>query len=339
MSKNIVHILLFAAVLAAGCAKEVTYGPNDANKRFIEAWMHVNNPGIKPTGLGIYVLDESQGEGTKTVTENGYAIVDYTVRTLNGEITSYTTEETARKLGTYDTTAYYGPRTWLTTDGTIQAGLQEALTGMKVGGSKTVVIPSWLMSYSTYATGAEYLNNETDYPHTIYEFTVRDFTDSIDVWQIDSIERYITKNYGSLESFSNDTTGFYYRQTSAPTSDKSFPSDTTIYINYTGRLLNGLVFDTNIEKVAKDHNLYSASKEYEPSAIKWGASYSDITMGSSSSSVINGFALTLWQMKAMEKGTGIFYSPLGYGYSGSGASIPAYAPLIFEIEIVDKPED
>ena len=62
-------------------------------------------------------------------------------------------------------------------------------------------------------------------------------------------------------------------------------------------------------------------------------------MGSSSSTTISGFARTLWEMRAFEKGVGIFYSPLGYGVSGSGASIPSYSPLIFEIEIVAKPED
>ena len=62
-------------------------------------------------------------------------------------------------------------------------------------------------------------------------------------------------------------------------------------------------------------------------------------MGTSSGSIILGFAKTLWEMKAMEKGVGVFYSSLGYGYSGSGSSIPAYAPLIFEIELVAKPEE
>ena len=341
MKKSTLYISILATiVIVAACAKEVASGPNDGNKRYMDAWMHLynqeNDTKIEPSNLGIYVLDSKDGDGA-TVTDNGYAIVECTTTDLDGNISAYTSAEIAKQLGKYSETTYYGPTVWLTMDSTIPAGLQEAVVGMKVGGYKKVIIPSWLMSYSTYETAEEYLNQSSDYSTTVYEFTIKDYTDSIDVWQIDSIKRYITKNYGSLETFSNDTTGFYYKQLSAPESDKAFGSDTTIYINYVGKLLNGLVFDTNIERVAKDNHLYSSSKTYEPVSISWGEKYSDITMGSSASSVIGGFALTLWQMKAMEKGIGIFYSPLGYSYSGSEPSIPPYAPLIFEIEIVAKP--
>lgn len=344
MKRNILYIALFAAILMiAACAKENAGGPNDGNKRYMDAWIHLynqrNNTNIQPTGLGIYILDEKEGNGELTVGEDGYAFVECTTTDLEGNIGAYTSAEVAKQLGKYSETTYYGPSVWLTMESTIPAGLKEAIVGMKLGGYKKVIIPSWLMSYSTYDNGEDYLNESTDYSTTIYEFTVKDYTDSIDVWQIDSIKRYITKNYGSLATFSNDTTGFYYKQLSAPETDEAFDTDTTIYINYVGKLLNGLVFDTNIERVAKDNHLYSADKTYEPVSINWGESHSDLTMGTEASSVISGFSMTLWKMKAMEKGMGIFYSPLGYGYSGSEPSIPPYAPLIFEIEIVAAPED
>ena len=240
-------------IVAAGCAKEAVSGPNDANKRFMDAWMYVNYPDIQPSGLGIYVLEEKEGEGDQVIKEGNYAIVDYTVTDLQGNISSYTADTTAKRLGKYKPTNYYGPKVWLTMDATIQAGLQYAVVGMKKGGYKKIVIPSWLMTYSTYGTQQEYLDQEASYSNTIYEFTVKDFTDSIDVWQKDSIERYIVKNYGSLDAFSNDTTGFYYRQLEPPVSDKAFSADTTIYINYTGKLLNGLVFDTTTCTVRQRH--------------------------------------------------------------------------------------
>lgn len=116
-------------------------------------------------------------------------------------------------------------------------------------------------------------------------------------------------------------------------------NDTTIYINYVGRLLNGKVFDTNVKRVAQDNGLSGGT--YEPVAIQWGDSYQALQMGdeSSSSSMIQGFAMTLWKMHPFGKAIGIFYSNLGYGYSGSGSSIPAYSPLMFEIEIVENPNE
>ena len=121
--------------------------------------------------------------------------------------------------------------------------------------------------------------------------------------------------------------------------------DTTIYVNYTGKLLNGLIFDTTSERIAKDNDLYDSSRDYTPVRITLSEDYKNITMGEDESEVIPGFAMALADLMYSNSDktwkdsvTGIFISALGYNYSGSGASIPAYAPLIFEIEIVDKPE-
>ena len=102
------------------------------------------------------------------------------------------------------------------------------------------------------------------------------------------------------------------------------------------------MFDTTIADTAKVHNIYSSSKTYSPVKITWGKSYTDLKMtasgSSSSSSIIPGFQKTLWEMRhPYEKGVGMFFSLYGYGSSGSGKTIPSFSPLVFEIEIVDKP--
>ncbi len=326
-----------------GCAKAVTTGPNEANIRYFDAWMEVNYPDAQPSGLGIYVIDEEEGTGAE-VKRNGYAFVNYTKRSLSGDISEYTQENIAEQLGYYNQTYYYGPKVITTIDQTIQTGLLDALVGMKIGGKKEVVIPGWLMTYYVYGTNEEYLANDSGASSAIYSLEVTDFTEDIVQYETDAIDKYIKArpeifDAGMIQPH-KDTTFFFQPQSEKanPDEDEKFKPDTTILINYTGRLLNGLVFDTTIEKIGKDAGL-SESKTYEPVEIHWGENYTDITMGSSSSSVIQGFAMTLWQMQNYTKGTGIFYSPLGYSYSRSGKSIPAYSPLIFEIEIVEKPEE
>ena len=361
--KKIFSSILYiaAALLMAGCAKTATVGPNDANKRYFEAWMQLNYPNLTAQGLGFYVVEETAGNGVE-VEEDGYVLVDYRITDLEGNISSYTDPDAARQLGSYDATAYYGPKFWATAKTALPAGLHSAMIGQKAGVSRKVIIPSWLMTYKDYGTEEDdYLDpklkkdetyDATSFSNTIYEFRVADFTEDINEWQIDSIGRFFKNNevkifgkpasevFAGMDAKKDTVTvnGFYYKQVSQPADTASFKSDTTLYINYTGKLINGLVFDTNVERIAKDNGLYSATRTYEPMQINWGEEYADITMGSDKSTIISGFALTLWQMRSMEKGVGVFYSPLGYGANGSGSSIPGYAPLIFEIEFVEKPE-
>lgn len=357
-------VYITVALAAMSCAKNEQTGPNDANQRYFEAWMQINHPEAEASGLGIYIMEDTPGNGAE-VGEDGYVLVDYRTTDLEGNITSYTDALTAKQLGEYDITAYYGPKFWPTAKTAIPAGVFDAVVGTKVGTSRRVIIPSWLMSYKDYDNEADYLDpplkkdeeyDASSFSNTIYEFTIKDYTEDTDQWQIDSIGRFfanssvlidgkpagkvfVTSAGAQMTAADSTSLGFYYKQLRAPENTEEFATDTTVYINYVGKLLNGLVFDTNIERVAKDNNLYSASTEYEPMQINWGEEYTDITMGTDKSSIITGFAQTLWQMKAMEKGVGVFYSNLGYGYSGSGSSIPGYSPLIFEIELVAKPEE
>lgn len=344
MKRITVSLILAAAVIAiSGCAKHAPAGANEANKRYFDAWMHINHPDLQPTGLGIYVLEEEAGTGDE-VKVDGYVKLDFITTDLEGNISAFTDAETAKQLGTYNSSNYYGAKFQVTAEGSLPAGLAEALIGMKVGGHKKVIIPSWLMNYSVYETAEEYLAEAATTETTIYDFTVTDFTSDITDWEIGQIGDYFAKN---TDVFGNMTAadslkghkGFYYKTITPATDTTAFKKDSTVYINYTGKLLDGTVFDTTDERTAKDNGIWSSSKTYEPVYVKWGEEYSEITMGSSGSEVIPGFALTLWQMREFEKGVGVFISGYGYGASGSGETIPGYSPLIFEIEIVPKPEE
>ena len=354
--------IIVTSLFANSCAKHVYVGPNEANKRYFDAWLQVNNIDVKPSGRGIYVLENTPGNG-EAIKKDGFVFMDYTTYDLDGNILTYTTSEVAKQVGTYDYDSYscfYGPQFLTTYEGNIYAGIADMLLDMKVGGSRKAIIPGWLFSYDSYATEKEYLEKTTSSDAKIYEVKIKDFTTDIDKWEIDSIGRFFnndkvlidgiaanklftTEHGWTMTAADSVSKGFYYKQLKAPVDTTSFKADTTIYINYTGRLLNGQVFDTTIEDVAKDNNIWSSSRTYKPSQINWAGTedntYKGITMGSDDTSVISGFAMTLWQMRSMEKGIGVFFSPLGYRTSGSGKTIPAYSPLIFEIEIVEKPEE
>ncbi len=338
MNRILKTALYIAIAFAAfSCAKAVEEAPNEANIRYFNSWMKLNHPNARPTGLGIYVLEEEEGTGPDIVKKDGFVILDYIVTDLEGNISEYTDKHTAKQLGTYDTTYYYGPKVMTTIEQTLPAGVADALIGMKTGGRKKVIIPSWLMSYYAYSTEQEYIDNASTSSSAIYDITVHEFADTITNFEISRIEKYIAENADIFKNVENDTTGFYFQTLEEGQKDEKFEGDTTIYINYTGKLLNGLVFDTTIEKIAKDNGIYSSSRTYEPASVKWSENWSEITLRGSS--VVSGFALTLSHMNPMGKGIGIFYSPMGYSNSGNGRSIPGYMPLVFEIETVEKPED
>ena len=340
MKKTILYFAL-AALLCAGCAKVATTGLNDANKRYLDAWILVNHPGAPKTTLGSYILEDIPGTGTVAgkAEDNPFVLLEYTIRTMDGSIQNACTEELAKQLGTYDATTYYGPVIWQRGESALAPGLDDALEDMREGGSRTVLIPGWLLSTAKYyETGEEYLKNVTG-TSGIYEFKLASVIKDIKKWETDSVGRYVARNFPGMTVRDSLKYGFYYKRTGEPSRNIEFPADTVIYVNYVLRRLDGKVVDTNVRDTAAYHNIYSASREYGPSSIKWhgsGETYLNIKFGNSSGA-IEGFQYALSLMHPHEKGTTVFYSGLGYTYKGSGSAIPAYSPLRFDLEIVDKP--
>ncbi|MCR9014178.1 FKBP-type peptidyl-prolyl cis-trans isomerase [Aquiflexum gelatinilyticum] len=96
-----------------------------------------------------------------------------------------------------------------------------------------------------------------------------------------------------------------------------------VYTNYTGKLLDGTVFDTNLEDVARENDVYDPSRTYR---------IFQFTLGTSET--IQGFNLGFRQMTSGSKGVLIIPSPWAYRDSGTIPGVPANSVLMFEVEFL-----
>ena len=341
-------IVMFAAMCLAGCAKAPSSLSGASSKEYFDAWVQVHYPDAEPTALGAYLISETEGDG-ETVgdyEESPFLFVNYVISGLDGEVISNTREDMAKQLGTYEKANYYGPVVWNRSYDALFAGVEEAVYGMKVGGTKKTVIPSWLFTSLRYDNPQDYIDNVTTGENRIYDFEITGIVKDIDKWESDSLVSYLAHNFPEVSPDDTLKEGFYYVRTVEPADTAAFPADTSVYINYIGRRLDGQVFDTNIKDTAKLYGLYDSSAKYEPVEIVWGEEYEDLRMRSSADSssdegsqMIDGFSYALWNMRSMEKGTALFTSGLGYSSSGSGSKLPGYCPLRFDIEMVEVEEE
>lgn len=341
--------IIAAAILSAifSCAKDPDTGKNDSAKREFDAIVSQRFAYATRTPWGSYILSRTDKGGEKPG-DNRYLRANVTYYTLDDELVYTTDGDIAKKANKYNESRYYGPIFFYRGEENenIAAGLEEAFSMMGVGDSLRILIPGWLSEAKRYSSESGYLKHcsGTNY---IYDLELVEVVDSTSRWEKQQIKDWLAVNYPDAEEntdiqyYDGKTLsgGFWYIKTKEGLSDKTFHSDSTIYINYTGSRLDGKVFDTSLEKVAIDNGIYSSSKTYEPSKINWSEeSYSNITMGDDETTLITGFSYALSLMHPYEEGIALFISIYGYGSSGSGTAIPAYCPLCFEIKMTDAPE-
>lgn len=347
MNKSFLLPLTILILLPVACAKSGDDTTGAEAKEYIEKWMDKYHNGVQANENGIYILEDVPGTGLPRNEEEPFVLLSGTIRTLEGTVSSTTEEEVARQLGTFQYGNFYGPQFHYLNEGYSYAGMDLLLKDMRIGGHRKAVIPAWLLTSSRYSTQEEYIQACSSSTHLIYDITLVNqcgWSEGQEYLEPDiavrELHSYIDAHYPGTESVSYETDGtadgtFYFiSDISAFKEEDKLSDDSSVKINYTGKLLDGTVFDTSIRKVAVDARIDSDSKSYEPQSATITSTYSEVTMGDSSS-LINGFkgALSLMQWKG-QKAVAVFSSRHGYGSSGSGNAIPAYAPLVFEIEIL-----
>ncbi len=331
--------LTAALLLAGGCATAPKTGVNDASKRFYDAWVTVHCPDAPQTELGSRITFDSPGTGALLGSEEDtpFVYARYTMTDLAGNVSATTDEKLSQQIGTYDESYYYGPVAICRYPGYLSAGISEIMETMRVGGKRTAVIPGWLTSTSStnyYDTAQEYLDQVSG-TDIIYTAEILEAIPDIAKWETDSLARFMARHYPGVDSLAY---GYYYVQLCEPKDTSAFESG-TVYVNYTGRLLNGRVFDSTIRDTTRKYRIYQENKTYEPMSLSWPGSDEETVTTSSGGSLVGGFTKCVSAMKAGERGLCFFYSGLGYSVSGAGSLIPAFSPLCFEIEMLGKNED
>jgi FKBP-type peptidyl-prolyl cis-trans isomerase FkpA len=138
--------------------------------------------------------------------------------------------------------------------------------------------------------------------------------------EIDLLNFYLQENNISQTPTSS---GLFYVETIKGKGKKA-ENGKMVKVNYTGKLIDGTVFDTSIESEAKKAGLFQPQRQYIPLDFELGAGQ-----------VIRGWEEGISYMNVGGKATLIIPSTLAYGPSGAGGIIEPYSTLIFEVELVD----
>lgn len=193
----------------------------------------------------------------------------------------------------------------------------EALRMLHVGDSATFILDGPQFFEKMMNPGQEYtfgedplyldvklygLMKKADFEKAKSEFEAQ--LDDRKVKEVEEINTYLKENSG----FKQQSTGVYLKTVKKGTGAKVEPLQ-TVKVHYTGRFVDGTVFDSSVERG-------------EPFEFTVGAGQ-----------VIPGWDATVADMKVGDKVTVLIPSEFAYGEGTRG--IPPYSPLVFDIELLE----
>ncbi len=315
--------LLFILLPLFSCVREMSESSEEIEKKILQAYITtVHKDSVTPYSSGIYILNEKVGNG-RGFNDTSVAFVRYSTLDLKHNYLSTTYEEIAKQLGAYATGTYYGPTLLELGNYSLIKGVEEGLKSMKEGGKAKIIVPSWASVFD-FPNSDKYHSTTT-----IYDIEVLKIIDNYTKYEEDTLKSFSKRFFGGIDTLSE---GFYFKHLSVGSGD-SVKIDEVVSVNYIGRLLDGFVFDTNIEDTARKYRIFSSDKQYVPLSVEMTqAGDSDATPGSGS--VVEGFAKAIMEMRYGGKAATFFNSNLGYGEQSQ--SFGKRQQLYFYIEVLSK---
>ena len=323
-------IVLLAAFLTGACAVDPEEDSNYGLDRVMKAWIRVNYPGLKPfANTDSYVLEMVEGTGLP-VGDSAYVWVHYAKRNLDQTVTSTNIQELAEQIGSYSVTTNYAGNIWRVDQGYLPDDLEDVIKTMRAGSHVKVALPASASSHDRSLYSA--FNSLSETTNQIIDVTVDSVVTDIYDYQERAMKAWFRERYGVSDTAAAH---LYLKKLVEKTAEEDTISEgTNVKVRYVGRLMDGRVFDTNIEDTAKFYRIYKSTGSYNALSIEYYKT--DTTKFSSANSVVKGFGKGVTMMNYGEKAVVLFSSQLGYGDKGSSPSIPEYSTLSFWLYIEPK---
>jgi len=274
----------------------------------LATYLSANYPDVEPTESGLFIIKDKAGKG-KMPKDGDIMTFDFSVTILNGA-TLYNSEEANRpaeveKGKPFDT-----------------EGFTEGLNSMRVGDELTIIAPSKLAfgaqgrqgmikPYTTILYTAKLKSVQTKAQHekelAKEKAAAEKKEKELMAQEKVTIQKYIKDNKVTEKPTAS---GLYYIETVAGNGEQAMPGD-KVKVHYKGTLLDGTKFDSS----------YDRDTPFE------------FTIGKGQ--VIKGWDEGIAMMKVGGKATLIVPSDIAYGARARGGVIHAYAPLKFEVELLE----
>ncbi len=280
----------------------------------IEAYLKKNNISVSPSSTGVYVITQNAGSG-RSIQKTDFVKINLTVSSIEGK-KIFSTLDQGRPI-TFEFGQPFDTK-----------GFDEAVTNLKKGSKITAIVPAE-MGFGERGkkdmTGEDII---APYSPVVYDIEVLDLKTKAEHEKAQKDEEAkaekasaeaMGKEPALIAQYVKDNkitakpngSGLYYIEKVKGTGAKA-TAGKKVKVHYTGKLFNGKVFDSSLTR--------------EPSTPF------EFTLGKGE--VIAGWDEGIGMMNAGGKATLIIPSKLGYGANGAGNDIPAYAPLVFDVELI-----
>lgn len=271
-------------------------------------YLSKNYPDAQPTESGMFIIKNKNGKG-KIPKDGDIMSFDFSVSLVNGE-SLYDSKQAGRPMEIekgkpFDT-----------------EGFSEGLNTLRVGDEALFIVPSKLAfkeqgrpgiikPYTSLVYGVTLNGVKTKAEHekeqAAQKAKAEAETAQLQGQEAVTIATYIKENNVTVAP---TTSGLYYIETAEGTGEQAVSGD-KVKVHYSGTLLDGTKFDSS----------YDRDSPFEFTIDR--------------GQVIKGWDEALSMMKVGGKATIIVPSSIGYGARARGDVIHAYAPLKFDIELIE----